>query len=271
LIDKDTDAPKLRIAIKDTGIGIKPDAVASLFDPFSQADASISRRFQGTGLGLSICNKLVDLMHGRIGVESTHGEGGTFWFTLPFVAAKGEWNAERPATVAATCYRATRPLHILVVDDNSLNQRIIGGMVTNMGHTFEIAVNGMQAIKQYESRNFDLILMDIRMPVMSGVDATQLIRRLHGSKGTVPIIALTADAMEENRQSYIAAGMNGVVTKPIDISLLAIAMNEAMGEEINMPFVSMTRKEPVETEAVDEDANMAAIEEFMQKIDSVSN
>jgi PAS domain S-box-containing protein len=266
LIEKESETPELRIEIKDTGIGIKPEAIDALFDAFSQADASISRRFQGTGLGLSICKKLVELMQGRIGVESTHGVGSTFWFTLPFVAAEGEVTADKSSAVPAARYRATRPLHVLVVDDNSLNQRIVGGIMTVLGHTFVLAENGMEAIKRHEGGAFDLILMDIRMPVMSGIDATRLIRGMPGEKGTVPIVALTADAMEENRKTYIAAGMNGVVTKPIDLSILAKTMNEVIGEEINIPIVSMAKQATVE-KGGDDDANMAAIDDFLHKIE----
>lgn len=268
LVTDEMEAPKLYIAVKDTGIGIKPEVVGNLFSDFTQADASISRRFHGTGLGLSICKKLVTLMGGEIGVDSVYGEGSTFWFTLPFKPAQTDVDHAGRHHLASSNFKAAKPIHILVVDDNALNRQIISGILKMMGHTFDLAENGMQAIEMHELKDFDLILMDIRMPVMSGPDATHMIRQMEGDKSKVPIVALTADAMEEHVKSYLAAGMDGVATKPIEIGLLALTMNEVLGEEINVPEESPAPPAAAETEvdAAAEEENMAAVDDFLKQI-----
>ena len=226
----------IRFAIHDTGIGIKPETLDNLFEDFTQADASISRRYQGSGLGLSICKRLVELMGGEIGAESEYHKGSTFWFTLPYTAARSQV-ANKPERTAATQtrYLATRPLHILVVDDNYINLRIVTATVTSFGHTTEIAKDGMMAIETFEAGDFDLVLMDVRMPVLSGPEATKLIRKMGGKKSTVPIIALTADAMEEHKREYLAAGMDAMVGKPLDREDLALTINDVMHEIIHQP------------------------------------
>ena len=224
-----------RISVRDTGIGIRSEVLDDLFTDFTQADASITRRFEGTGLGLSICKKLVELMGGEIGAESEFGKGSTFWFTLPYVPSTKEVIASSKASSSTeTRYKAIRPLHILAVDDNGLNQQVIAATVSGLGHTVQVAKEGMQALLMHSEGDYDLILMDIRMPVMSGPDATKLIRKMEGDKATIPIIALTADVTEEHKAGYYDAGMNAVATKPIDIAELALAMNNVMGEEIHV-------------------------------------
>jgi PAS domain S-box-containing protein len=200
-ISSDQGEAIIRFEIVDTGIGLKPEAIDKLFTEFTQADASISRRYEGTGLGLSICKRLVELMGGEIGVESEFGKGSTFWFTLPYTPSTVEVVAG-PITSAdgAVHYKGAVPLHILIADDNGLNQQIIFASVSGLGHTAEIAENGMMAVEMHERGQFDLILMDIRMPVMSGPDATRLIREMDEDKAKIPIVALTADAMEEHKK-----------------------------------------------------------------------
>lgn len=232
LTRSDADEEMLRFAVKDTGIGIEQESVSKLFSDFTQADASISRRYQGSGLGLSICKRIVDLMGGEIGVESQIGKGSTFWFTLPYVAAATEVH-KRSATTQAVNFRTLRPLRILAAEDNSMNQRIITATMQAYGHHIEVAEDGAKAVEAHKAGDFDLILMDIRMPVMSGTDATRMIRQMQGDKGSIPIVALTADAMTENKRSYIEAGMDEVVTKPIDRAELLEAINRAMREEIH--------------------------------------
>lgn len=224
----------LYFAVIDTGIGISDDVLPKLFNEFTQADSSISREFEGTGLGLAICKRLVALMGGEIGVESQLGEGSTFWFTLPYEAAKSDV-VKQTATAGEMGLeiQTMRPLHILVAEDNQVNQMIISQTLDRFSHSYEMVNDGNEAVETLEAKVFDLILMDVRMPKVSGPNATRMIRKMTGGKAQIPIIALTADAMLEHQKGYIEAGMNGVSTKPIDRFELARTINEVMGEEIH--------------------------------------
>lgn len=230
----DADHLMLHYEITDTGIGIDDDSQAKLFGDFVQADASISRQYQGTGLGLAICKRLVELMGGEIGVKSQQGMGSTFWFNLPYEPAKSDFVIETSQTYNAKKFTGSRSLSILVAEDNEINQTIIQSILGKMGHETTVAADGVEAVEAIEASDFDLVLMDIRMPKMSGPDATKRIRRMDGFKSAIPIIALTADVMADNRQSYMDVGMNDCVGKPIDQAELAIAINKAIGETVNM-------------------------------------
>lgn len=268
LAGTDTTRPKLYFSVKDTGIGIKPDVLGSLFTEFSQGDASITRKFEGTGLGLAICKKLVTLMQGEIGAASVYGEGSTFWFSLPYIPATTNVSARTDQDVTSAYFVARRPLHVLVVDDNQMNQQIVTAILKSFGHTFETADNGRAAVEKHESGRFDLILMDVRMPIMSGPDATRMIRKMDSDKRAIPIIALTADAMEENRKGFYEAGMDAVVIKPIDTALLASTMNMAVGERIHVP-VSKPKQLKCEVAAEESDASedaAAAVDAFLKQI-----
>ncbi|MBC8269069.1 MAG: PAS domain S-box protein, partial [Rhodospirillaceae bacterium] len=181
----------IRMAVHDTGIGMQPEVIDKLFTSFTQADATITRRFEGTGLGLSICRRLTGLMGGKIGAESEYGKGSTFWFTLPYTLATTEVSARSTGLSSmAKVYKAAHFLRILIVDDNKLNQQIIFATVAGFGHSAIIKENGMEEIEAHEAGDFDLILMDVRMPVMSGPDATRTIRAMGKDKAKIPIIAL---------------------------------------------------------------------------------
>ena len=241
--------PLLRIAVKDTGLGIRPGTIPKLFSEFTQADASISRHFEGTGLGLAICKRLVELMGGEIGVDSKFGEGSVFWFTLPYTPATTEVHEKNGGNQSqGSNFKILRPLSILVVEDNILNQQIISSMMVGLGHETDLAENGEEATEKHLQNDYDLILMDVRMPLMSGPDATRVIRQMKGSKAEIPIVALTADAMEEHKVGYYDAGMNEVVTKPIDRNELVIAIDKAIGEQIHVPVSdqenAQSRKKP---------------------------
>lgn len=221
-------------AVTDTGIGIKPEVLPHLFTAFTQADPSISRRFEGTGLGLAICRRLVELQGGTIGVESDYGAGSRFHFTLPYESAKTEitLSGQREMVTFASLV-ATRQLRILVAEDNTMNQQILRSIVGALGHQTTIVDNGLQAVEKLDVDVFDLILMDVRMPIMSGPDATRVIRERQDQKAQIPIIALTADVMSEHRRSYIDAGMNAVVAKPIEAGELAETMDAVLNEQVH--------------------------------------
>jgi len=216
----------LEVKVRDTGIGIAADQIERLFSRFNQADSSIARRFGGTGLGLAISKQLAELMGGRIGVDSEEGKGSTFWFELPL--SEGQ-TVQTEAAVQADGPATLRSLRILVAEDNQVNQMVIGLMLRQLGHQSDIVTNGIEACEQVQKAPYDLVLMDMQMPEMDGMTATATIRKLPGKAAKIPIIALTANAMEGDRERYINAGMDDYVAKPIALPLLIAAMNRVMG------------------------------------------
>lgn len=227
---------RVRISVIDTGIGISKDAQRKLFQKFTQADASTTRRFGGTGLGLAICKQLCTLLGGDIGVDSDEGEGATFWFT--FICEEGNADdisddAAFDPRAAVLDAKANRQLKILVADDNLINQRILANMLGKLGHELVAVENGAQACGLVEETDFDLILMDIQMPVLGGIDATKWIRAMDGEKANVPIVGCTADAFPEQLERFKQAGMEDVVTKPINRRHLLLVINQVLGEEIH--------------------------------------
>ncbi|MBK7003031.1 MAG: PAS domain S-box protein [Rhodoferax sp.] len=210
----------LEFAVADSGVGIPAEALPRLFQKFEQADVSTTRKFGGTGLGLAICKHIVEAMGGTIGVTSTLGAGTTFRFRLPLQEGK------KPETVeTVTSSRHTHRLSILCAEDGKTNQIIVRELVESMGHRMDLAENGLEAVRALSMRRYDMVLMDMRMPEMDGMEATQLIRAGGNERYIVldpslPIIALTANVMEEDRQRYLQAGMDGFLGKPIDEAAL---------------------------------------------------
>jgi CheY-like chemotaxis protein/HPt (histidine-containing phosphotransfer) domain-containing protein len=218
----------LRFSVEDTGIGIDPRALPRLFQQFEQADASTTRRYGGTGLGLAICRQLVELMGGRIGAASTPGEGSTFSFVLPLA------DGEQPATVPDQPRQPhTHQLRVLCAEDYPTNQIIVRMMLEELGHEVDVVDNGALAVAACARTRYDLVLMDGRMPEMDGASATRLIRA-----GGLPdarvldqhlmIVALTANASEEDRARYLACGMDAFLTKPIDDAQLHHHLSRAI-------------------------------------------
>ncbi len=222
------DTARLHIAVADTGIGVPEDARQRLFADYEQADSSVARRFGGTGLGLAICKRIVTLMGGAIGVDSQPGEGSTFWIeaALPVAAA----TPEAPADTGRPADHRRRALRILLAEDNVINQKVAVGLLSRAGHAVTVVPDGGAAVKAAADGGFDLVLMDMEMPELSGVEATRRIRALPGATGRVPIIAMTANAMEGDRERCAEAGMNGFVSKPIDAGALERALTEVAGE-----------------------------------------
>ncbi|TVQ11104.1 MAG: PAS domain S-box protein [Bacteroidetes bacterium] len=207
--EPDTGQIIIKVEVSDTGLGIPEDLQRKLFIPFSQIEAIDIRNYEGTGLGLSICKQLIELMEGEIGVISQEGKGSTFWFTFP---AKTAHKPKEPIQKDGASVSAKK-LHILLAEDKMVNQKVVKLMLTSMGHKVRIAKNGQEAIELYQPDRFDLILMDIQMPVMDGVTATQKLKEMH--KNLPPIVGLSANAFEGDREKYMTLGMDEYLTKPV--------------------------------------------------------
>ena len=216
----------LLIRVSDTGIGMSQAAISQLFTAFQQADGSISRRFGGTGLGLSIGQKLAEMMGGEISVESTEGLGSTFTLRIP--VAVTEARQVEPTPTAENSDETIPLLRILVAEDNAANQRIIDLFLRPLGAEVTIVGDGSQALDALAVTPFDLVLMDMQMPVMDGLEATRRLRSSTGINAQIPVIALTANVMEAQRKACFDAGMTAHVAKPIDARLLLSAVLAAV-------------------------------------------
>jgi CheY-like chemotaxis protein len=218
----------LRFEVQDEGVGIQPDKQKVIFDPFTQADASITRHFGGTGLGLAICARLVRAMGGEIGVQSEPGRGSTFHFTALFDIDHSESNSDIMAPAGATPgAHAAEALQVLLVEDNEVNQKLALSLLEREGHEVDVATNGAEAVDMATRGDapYDLILMDVQMPVMDGLEATRRIRaHERHTRNHVRIVAMTANAMAEDRARCLAAGMDEYLAKPIRLDELRNAL-----------------------------------------------
>ena len=212
---------KLHFSVRDTGVGIPADKQQTIFDAFSQADASTTRKFGGTGLGLTISTKLVALLGGKLWVESEVGKGSWFHFTLLAHVIAGKPEATAASLEPADSVAASEALNILLAEDNPVNQRVAKRVLEKQGHSVTIASNGKAALELWQKQPFDLILMDVQMPEMDGMEATAAIRgQENGSGKHIPIIALTAHAMAGDRDRCLSVGMDGYASKPIRVDEL---------------------------------------------------
>jgi PAS domain S-box-containing protein len=206
----------LFFSVSDTGIGIPADKQKIIFEAFTQADATTTRRYGGSGLGLTISNQLVELMGGRISVESQPQVGSTFYFTLPFDVAAKRGGSKRREPGKRTGLGEQPAMDVLVVEDNAVNQKLAGLLLKKLGHRPTIASDGRAALRILEKRSFDMILMDIQMPVMGGVEAASKIRKRETNGGRhVPVIAMTAHAMAGDRERALQSGMDDYLVKPM--------------------------------------------------------
>jgi signal transduction histidine kinase/CheY-like chemotaxis protein len=219
--ESDGIAVTLFFEVRDQGIGMTPEEQERLFKPFSQTNVSTSRKFGGTGLGLAISKTLVEFMNGRIRVESAPGEGSVFSFFVVFAVAAQDALPETTGTASAAERQRYDGHRFLLVEDNEINQEIARTLLTDLGATVDIAENGEEAVKAFLRQDYDLIFMDLRMPVMDGLEATEKIRgNGKHDAATVPIIAMTANAMREEVEQSLAAGMDGHIAKPIDVTAM---------------------------------------------------
>ncbi len=228
LLAAGTGAVRLMFAVSDQGIGIATDKQASIFEAFTQADTSTTRQYGGTGLGLAISSQLVSAMGGTLSVRSMPGNGSVFTFDSAFstsmadIAAASSGARHAPSTVDPT----RSALVVLVAEDNPVNQRLAEVLLRKWGHRFSMASNGIEAVALSAQQDYDVILMDLQMPDMGGLEATRLIRAREQQQGRhTPIIAMTANALSEDRQICLDAGMDDYISKPLDVALLQAALN----------------------------------------------
>lgn len=246
----------IRFEVIDTGIGISHEGQTQLFTEFNQLDASVARRYGGTGLGLAICKRLMTLMNGEVGVESRPGFGSKFWFVLPVTVAGASTPLTEDLQPETTHNMQGK---ILVVEDNQTNQLVLTAFLRKDGHEVTIAENGALALSAVQSGSYDLIYMDVSMPVMDGLTATQKIRALGAHYLSLPIIAMTAQAMAGDREKCLAAGMNSFISKPVDRALLRRETLKWLAQSRSRDVTSITSATPVTLQPATNDTNAPVV------------
>lgn len=245
----------LRFEVTDTGIGIPENKLDQLFKAFSQVDASTSRKFGGTGLGLLISEQLAHLMDGSIGVSSTEGKGSRFWFTVTLqvpagttmgIAALAEQTDGEMHATTSTAETVKRTGRILVAEDNMVNQQITLTILEKMGLEADAVMNGKEVLDALSEKDYDLILMDCQMPGMDGYEATNRIRESEAAGVRLPIIAITANAMKEDLDACVAAGMDAYLTKPLRADDLAVILNKWLPDDLNCTAGDVRRERTAE-------------------------
>ncbi len=224
LVSSSKNECQLMFAVTDTGIGIPKDKQGTIFELFTQADDSTTRRYGGTGLGLAISKKLVEMMRGRIWVESQEWKGSSFYFTANFkvksqtaASISSSTGGGKDEALKTAALRGLQGVRILIAEDNAVNQKIVVKVLEKRGSSVKVVQNGQEAMDLFNKEPFDIILMDVQMPVLDGMEATRLIREEEKQTGKhIPIVAMTARAMEGDEQKCLASGMDGYVSKPID-------------------------------------------------------
>ena len=230
---------ELVFAVSDTGSGISSENIGRLFKTFSQIDGSYTRKFGGTGLGLVICKQLVEMMGGKIGVSSEKGRGSTFYFTIPFKI--GSKPVEK-SSLYVIKPMIENSLNILLVEDDKVNQIVLSRMLKEGKHGVDIANNGVEALVFLENKSYDVILMDIQMPQMDGIETTKRIREIEGSRMHTPIIALTAFALHGDRERFMSMGMDEYISKPVKMEDLFIVIDQIVAKRRSEPnFNEMPR------------------------------
>jgi len=243
----------LRFEVHDTGIGMTPEQQGRLFGAFVQADASTSRKYGGTGLGLAICKRLVEAMGGEISLSSAPGEGAIFRFSLLTRASEAapppELGARSTLTVTPSASVSTVSLRLLLAEDNDVNRMLITAMLTRLGHRIDAVVNGLEAVEALQESDYDLLLLDMEMPVMDGRATAKAIRCMNSPVSRIPIVGISADALPEHRDGHMTAGLDAYLTKPIEWDHLNAVILDLVARPDDGRAVPVPSRPPPESQA----------------------